>query len=162
MLNRMIGSMRRNHALEHATVSVLLSRLGPNIRLVGRAVTSGFYIYGNVPAQELEAAAAEALVRMQRGEKQLAVSPLCGTNLAVAGTLAGIAALLTVGSGNRWERMPNVLMSAMLAVLAGQPLGRLAQKHLTTDAGLADTHIVGFRHGGRGGRRYSKVETARS
>ncbi len=161
MLGRIVGSVRRNHALEHATVSVLLSRMGPNVRLVGRAVSNGFYIYGNVPQDQLESAAEEALERMQRGESHLAVSPMCGTNLAMGGTLAGLAALVTVGSGDRWERMPNVLTAAMLAMLAAQPLGRIAQKYLTTSPDLDDTNILHVRQGGSGRRRYLKVETAR-
>ena len=161
MLGRIVESVRRNHALEHATVSVLLSRLGPNVRLVGRAVSDGFYIYGNVRQDQLESAADEALERMQRGESHLAVSPLCGTNLAMGGTLAGLAALITVGSGDRWERMPNVLTATMLAVLAAQPLGRLAQKYLTTSPDLDDANILSVRQGGSGRRRYLKVETAR-
>ena len=137
--------------LEHATVSVLLSRMGPNIRLVGRAVSDGFYIYGNVHPNDLESAADEALERMQRGESHLAVSPLCGTNLAVGGVLSGLAALdCHVGSGDRWERLPTVLTSAMLAVLAAQPVGRVAQKYLTTSPDLGRTQIVGVREGGRG------------
>ena len=72
-----------------------------------------------------------------------------------------LAALVTVGSGDRWERMPNVLTAAMLAMLAAQPLGRIAQKYLTTSPDLDDTNILHVRSGGSGRRRYLKVETAR-
>ena len=37
MLNRLVGSVRRNHALEHATISILMGRLGADTRLIGRA-----------------------------------------------------------------------------------------------------------------------------
>ncbi len=162
MLDRLIGSVRRNHALEHATVAVLLSRRGPTLRLVGRASTDGFVVRGNVSQRELASAADEALARMQKGESSLAVSPLCGTNLAVGGVLAGLAATLALGSGDRWERLPTVLSSAMLALLAAQPIGHLAQKYLTTSADLRDTRIVGTRQGGKGRGRYLKVLTSRS
>jgi hypothetical protein len=82
------ASVRRNHALEHATIAILLGKVGPNTRLVGRASTDGFYIYGNVPTDKIGESAAEALARLKQGESQLAISPLCGTNLAVAGILA--------------------------------------------------------------------------
>jgi hypothetical protein len=49
----------------------------------------------------------------------------------------------------------------MLAVIAAQPLGRLAQKHLTTDPDLSDTEVVGIRQGGRGAGRFHKVDTSR-
>ena len=162
MLSRLIGSVRRNHALEHATVAVLLSRRGPTVRLVGHAASDGFYVRGNVSRRELASAADEALDRMQRGEANLAVSPLCGTNLAVGGVLAGLAATLALGSCDRWERLPTVLSSAMLAVLAAQPIGRLAQKYVTTSPDLGGTQIVGTRQGGTGRGRYIKVLTART
>lgn len=160
MLAEIVGAMRRNHALEHATVAVLMSRRGPTLRVVGRATGDGFSLYGNVQERELAEAAAEALARLQRGEAQLAVTPLCGTNLAMAGTLAGIASLLAMGSGDRWERLPNVLLGALLAVMAAQPLGRWVQQHLTTSPDLSGVRIVGIRRGGSGRGRYFKVETA--
>ena len=162
MLRDLVEAVRRNHALEHATVAVMLGRIGPQLRLVGRAVPDGFYIYGDVPERQVATSAQEALQRLQRGEAMLAVSPLCGTNLAVAGALAGVTATLaSTGSGSRWERLPVALMSALVTVLAAQPLGRWVQVHLTTSPDLRDTRITGVRRGGRGPRRYLKVETAR-
>jgi len=77
-----------------------------------------------------------------------------------------LAAMLAVGGtaqkGDRWERMPNVLTAAMLAVMAGQPLGRLAQKYLTTSPDLKATTITGLREGGNGRGRYIKIETSRA
>ncbi len=161
MLGEIIGSVRRNHALEHATISVLAGKLGHDIRLVGRATRSGFYLYGDMPADRVEESAVEALHRLRRGESHLAISPMCGTNLAVAGILAGLSSLLALGNRSRLERVPNVLLASMLAVLAAQPLGRLAQQHLTTDADLSDTELVSIRQGGRGPGRFHKVGTAR-
>jgi hypothetical protein len=161
MLGDIIGSVRRNHALEHATVSILMGRLGPGVRMVGRATGNGFYIYGDVPTDRLEESAAEGLERLKRGEASLAVSPLCGTNLAVAGLMAGASSLLALGNRSRLERLPNVLLSATVAVLAAQPLGRLVQRHITTSSDLADMEIVGIRQGEHGAARYHKVETRR-
>src|SRR3972149_11075566 len=101
MIKKTVDAVRRNHALEHATVSILMGRLGPGVRMVGRATQSGFYIYGDVPTDRLEEAAAEGLARLKRGEAGLAVSPLCGTNLAVAGLLAGGSSPLAVGTRGR-------------------------------------------------------------
>jgi len=159
MLGNIIASVRRNHALEHATVSILMGRLGPGVRMVGRATQNGFYLYGDVPTERVRESAEEGLARLKRGEAGLAVSPLCGTNLAVAGLLAGGASLLAVGNRGRLERLPNVLLSGMVAVLAAQPLGRLVQRHITTSADLADTEIVGVLQGQHGAARYHKVET---
>ncbi len=159
MLARMIAAVRRNHALEHATISILLGRLGQHTRLVGRASPNGFYIYGNVPPEKIGECAAEGLARLKQGESQLAVSPLCGTNLALAGILAGLASMLAVGNRRRLERLPNVLTAAVLAVVIAQPLGRLMQKHVTTSADLDGLEIVGVTRVGRGLIPLHKVQT---
>lgn len=161
MLGHLLGTVRRNHALEHATISVLLRRIGHDIRMVGRATRDGYYLYADVPTELVEDCTHEALRRLKAGEGYLAVSPLCGTNLAVAGALAGVASMVTMGNGRRSERLPNVVLASMMAVLAAQPLGRLVQRHLTTSPDLADTEIVGIKVGGRGGARFHKVQTAR-
>jgi hypothetical protein len=159
MLSGMIAAVRRNHALEHATVSILLGRLGQDTRLVGRATWDGFYIYGNIPADKISECAAEGLTRLKQGESQLAVSPLCGTNLAVAGILAGLASVVAVGKGRRFERLPNVLTAATLAVVGAQPLGRLVQRHVTTSAEVDGLEIVGVIPVGRGLVPLHKVKT---
>lgn len=160
MLKRLVDSVRRNHALEHATIAILLSRQGP-MRVVGRAVTDGFYIYGDVPTERLREFADEALDRLQHGEAHLAVSPLCGTNIAVAGVLAGVGSYLALGAGpRRLGGISGAIIAAMLAVLAAQPLGRLIQKHYTTSPDLAGVRIVSVRALNRRFLRVHKVRTA--
>jgi hypothetical protein len=161
MIGQTIASIRRNHALEHATIAVLANRLGRDVRLVGRATRNGYYLYGEMQADQVEVAALEALDRLRRGEAHLAVSPMCGTNLAVAGILAGLSSIVALGNRSRLERIPNVLLASMLAVLVAQPLGRIVQKHLTTDPDLSDTEVVGIKEGGRGPGRFHRVETVR-
>jgi hypothetical protein len=155
-----LASVRRNHALEHATIAVLLGKVGPNTRLVGRASTDGFYIYGNVSTDKIRESAAEALARLKGGESQLAVSPLCGTNLAVAGILAGLASLMVLGNRSRLERLPNVLMAAVVAVVGAQPLGRLVQRYVTTSPDVQGLEIVGVSAAARGLAPLHKVKTA--
>ena len=162
MLAHLIGSVRRNHALEHATIAVLLAKLGREVRMVGRATRDGYYLYADIPPALLDESTHEALARLKSGEGYLAVSPLCGTNIAVAGALTGIVSVLTMGRARKLENMPNVILAAMLAVIAAQPLGRAVQKYLTTSPDLADTEIVGIKSGGRGGGRFFKVQTART
>src|SRR5262245_3508682 len=105
MLNRIITAMQRNHALEHGTVTIMLGRPGARYRLIGRAVSDGFYIYGRVPTDLLAECAEEALARFHRGEGSLAVTPLCGTNIAVAGVLAGTLATLAMGGNRKLDRL---------------------------------------------------------
>ena len=160
MLKSLVNSVRRNHALEHATISILLSRHGPT-RIVGRAVGDGFYIYGDIPTDRLRDLADEALLRLQKGEAHLAVSPLCGTNIAVAGVLAGLGSYAAMGAGPRkLGGVSGAIMAAMLAVVAAQPIGRLVQKHYTTSPDLEGVRIVSVKL--LGGRlfRVHKVRTA--
>jgi hypothetical protein len=163
MLGDLVGTVRRNHALEHATIAVLLRRIGHDIRMVGRATRDGYYLYADVPTEMLEDCTNEALQRLKNGEGYLAVSSLCGTNLAVAGALAGVASMVTMGSGTgrRSDKLPSVILASMMAVVAAQPVGRLVQRYLTTSPDLADTEIVGIKVGGRGGAKFHKVVTAR-
>ena len=160
MLSQFIGNVRRNHALEHATVSLLIAKLGPDLRLVGRATGDGFFIYGDIPTNTLTDCANEGLARLKRGEAFWAVTPLCGTNLATAGILAGLSSIATMGTGNRRDRLPSVMMAGILAVIVAQPLGRIVQRHITTSPDLADTEIVAIdvRRGGA----IHKVRTRRA
>ena len=161
MVGRIVRAVRRNHALEHGAVAIMLDKLGPSTRLAGRAVADGFYIYGNIPTEVIESSADEALRRFHAGEAGLAVTPLCGTNIAVAGMLTGVAALATMGGGtreSRASRFPTVCVAAMLAVIAAQPLGALVQKYITTSPDLNDAQIVGVQR--RAGGWVHKVRTA--
>lgn len=168
MRSGVIEAIRENHALEHATVALLLARTGMSLRLVGRATANGFYLYGNLPTEMVSEAAHEALLRLKSGESHLAVSPLCGTNLAVAGILAGLASLLALGTNDynglfgRWRRLPDVLTAAVIAVVAAQPLGRLMQRHITTSAQVQNLQIVDIVAGSYGVIRYHKITTRRT
>ncbi len=143
MLQSWLDAVRRNHALEHATVAVLLARHGPR-RLAGRASGDGFFILGDIEEGELTSSAYEALERLQRGESSLAVSPLCGTNIAVAGFLAAAAATAVLaGNRERGGGFSNAFAAAMLGVMAAQPLGRLVQKYVTTRADVEMLEITG-------------------
>jgi len=141
-ITKALERTRRNHALEHATVGVLLQRLGPTIRLVARSTPHGFYIYGQLPTDAIRAAVEEALARLQAGERELAISPLCGTNVAVAGLLAGLSSLAVTGSLRRpLDRLVGAVLAGTFAVLLAQPIGRLAQARLTTSADVTGLQV---------------------
>lgn len=154
----MLNAIRQNHALEHATVALLLTRLEGKVRLVGRAGLTGFYIYGDIPTETLEEAAREGLRRLQEGEKDLAVSPMCGTNVAVAGFCAGIAAMIAGRGSKGLTKFNRVINASVIAVLAAQPLGRLAQKYITTTPDLDNVSIARVVKRGEGKRTRHKVE----
>lgn len=134
---------RRNHALEHATIHVLSGRI-KSARLAGRSSDSGFVLIGNVPTAEVERAAQEALTRMQKGERRLALHPNCGTNLVTAGaltTFSGWLGLRTTDKPVSLDRLSFTMALMMLAILISQPLGMALQKHFTTKDEPGDLEI---------------------
>jgi hypothetical protein len=145
-----IQSIRRNHALEHATIH-LLSRKHPQTQIIGRSDRRGFYLYGELPTDEIYSTAQEALERLRSGEHRLAIHPNCGTNLVTAALLAGLASFASLSGASKedWrariERLPLAIFMTTLALIIAQPLGRSAQKHLTTDSDPGRLEIIGIR-----------------
>lgn len=160
-----LSRIRRNHALEHATIHVL-SRRFPKKNLIGRSDPSGFYIYGNISTETLQESVVEALTRLRRGERHLAIHPNCGTNLVTSAALAGSASFFALmGSRDedwrdRLERLPLAVMATVVALIAAQPLGRLAQERLTTIADPGDLEIIAIDPLQRGGMCLHHVRTS--
>jgi len=73
--------LRKNHALEHATINVLEERYGQGMFYSGMAQENGFFIRGRGDIWEVEEAAREGLFRLQQGEENLAVHNRCGTTI---------------------------------------------------------------------------------
>jgi hypothetical protein len=135
---------RRNHALEHATLKLLTTR-NPHRMMAGYSNASGIFILGKVSTEELQEALSEAEQRLRKGESSLAIHPGCGTNLSVAGILAGSLAWLgslrnQKGLGGKLGRLPNMIALATIGVLLSQPLGPWL--HITTEADLGTLHVT--------------------
>ncbi len=154
-----VTTLRQNHALEHATIALLMRKIGAGSRLMGRATTNGFYIYGGASTEEVSQAAEEGLARLKQGEHNLAVSPLCGTNLVATALLTGLGAMMAMRGKKRTNRLPQVLLATLTAATLAQPLGRLAQKHLTTSADVASLGIAEITAKGKGMRTRHKIRT---
>lgn len=127
-------AIRRNHALEHATIHVLTERL-PGVRLVGRSDWGGFTLYGPVETTQVSDAVSTAMARLNAGEKGLAVHPQCGTNLATGFVLAGLASSAALGGRrrSRLEKSFQFLVGVGAALALAQPLGTGVQRAITTD-----------------------------
>jgi len=138
------ATVRRHHAIEHATVTILTER-NPSLRLIGRSDTTGFNIYGEVDKDELNDAARRALARLQNGESALAIHPRCGTNLVVAGLLTALAAILAIGRKPRLDRIPNVILATTFAAFVAQPLGATLQARVTTSPDARGARIAAIR-----------------
>lgn len=156
-----INIFRQNHALEHATIAVLLERLDKRVRMVGHAGINGFYIYGDIDTGELEEAVREGLYRLQGGEKNLAVSPMCGTNLVVTGLVAGIASMVAGKGHTGMDKFSRLVQASIIAIVVAQPLGRLAQKHITTTSEIDNVRIGRVIKLGKAGFTRHKVELLR-
>lgn len=141
-----VDRVRRNHALEHATISIITER-HPTVFLSGRSNRKGFYIFGDIDTTELESAVGEALSRLRAGEVDLAIHPRCGTNLAVAGILSGVSAALAAQMRPRQNRFSYAVLAALGALMLAPGIGTEVQRHWTTLADTADLTV------GRVGRR---------
>jgi hypothetical protein len=142
----LIARMRRNHALEHATIHVLSEKRYPT-NVVGRSTFNGYYLYGNLSTELVIEAAHEAYDRLMAGEHQLAIHPNCGTNLVTAGSLAGLATFAVLGNSKKrgLNMLPNALLAATAALILAQPIGPRLQAHVTTLADLGDMTIKDVR-----------------
>lgn len=137
-----IRRTRRNHGLEHATITLLTPR---GYRLSGRSDDHGFVLLGPVPTEQVEWAAGEALRRMQNGEHGLAVHPNCGTNLVTTGFLASIVGLVGLAGTSRraaLDRLPLTMTLMMFVILFGPLLGMNLQRHFTTEGDPGDLEIA--------------------
>jgi hypothetical protein len=147
----MLSRVRRNHALEHATLHVLSER-HPHLKLMGRASLWGFYIYGSLSAGEVLAAAQEGLLRLKSGQRNMALHPQCGSNFVVAGGFAGLGAFLVL-DGSRIRRetnflrrlayLPLVCAVATLGIILAGFVAPLFQSLVTTKADVGDLCVLG-------------------
>lgn len=151
----LLARLRRNHALEHATIHIL-SRRHQGMRVVGRSTPQGFLLYGDLPTERVLVAAKEAVRRLRDGERQLAVHPSCGTNFVASGVLSGLGAFAVLTPRRRdWRewlrRLPVVFLVGTLGVMVGQQLGPVLQMAVTTDPDIGEAQVTGIVREERGG-----------
>ena len=142
----LVAAIRRNHALEHATMNVLSERR-PNLRLVGRSDWAGFTLYGMVDTDGVAAAVSTALQRLLAGESRLAIHPRCGTNVATGVVLAGLASYVALSSRrkSRWRKALRMFLGLIAALALAQPLGIKLQECITTSPDVTGLHVVSIR-----------------
>ena len=153
MLKQLISRVRRNHALEHATIHVLSERVH-RFGVQGNATWGGYYLnlYGDVDLAAVEESAREALRRMKAGQNQLAIHPNCGTVLlttATLTTLTGQAVFAVEQKRARLDRLdmgsflailPTAVLAVVFAIIVSRPMGMYLQT-FTTDGQPGDLHI---------------------
>ncbi len=135
--------LRRNHALEHATIVVMMER-EPGRKLNGFSTDDGFFVQGVRSIAEVESAAREALRRLRDGEKGLAIHRNCGTTIVAANLLAAVFFLGALGLGfvlgGQWLYLM-IVGGVVLAFVLRVPLSLLLQRFVTTDADLTNVEV---------------------
>ena len=133
--------IRQNHALEHATVTIL-TREQPGLLVNARSSTRGFIIFADLDVTLVRACCDEALKRLRGGEADLAIHPNCGTNLAVGTSLAMAGSLFGLTALRPRTRVASAMLSGLAGLMVARPLGQVVQRHVTTMAELRDVWIL--------------------
>ena len=145
--------IRQNHALEHATVTILSGKI-EDLRVSARSNSHGFVIFGTVDLEKVHAAAEEALARLQAGESELAIHPNCGTNVAVGLIGTGLSWLVASMPMRPRARLLAAGVGMTGAALLARPFGTVVQRHVTTLHDLQGVRICDMRR-----RRYFGLST---
>ena len=140
----LILETRRNHALEHATLHILARKY--HTSMAGHSNPTGFFLLGDVTAEDISSAASEAMARLLAGESGLAVHPGCGTNLATTALLSGTFGWMPLrGARSTFWRVwliPLAVVFAAFGYWLSKPLGPWLQKYITTEADLGGMQII--------------------
>lgn len=135
--------LRRNHALEHATIAVMLEK-EPGRPLSGFSTDDGFFVQGVRSLDEVETASRVALSRLKDGEKKLAIHRNCGTTIVAANLLAAFFFLAAVGLGvylgGQWLYLL-IVAGVVLSLLLRVPFSLLLQRFVTTEADLTNAEV---------------------
>ena len=134
--------LRRNHALEHATIVVMMQR-EPGRRFNGFSDGDGFFVQGVRSTDDVDGAAREALKRLRAGEKGLAIHRNCGTTIVAANMLAAVFFVVALGVGLYlgWPLYLLILGGVALSLLLRVPLSLLLQRFVTTDSNLSNVEV---------------------
>ncbi len=153
---------RRNHALEHATLHVLADKY-PTKPMAGHSNPTGFFILGNLPTEDVQAAVQQALTRLRAGESELAIHAGCGTNMATSALVAGTFAWFVLRGARttlgRIIRLPLAIAFALVGSVVSQPLGPVIQQKITTDANMGNLQVLDVRPAMSGRMQAHRVRT---
>lgn len=138
LLNR---KTRMNHALEHGTLNVIEERHGPS-GISGRAFDNGFALDGITDAESVISASEEALVRLSKGERGLAVRRRCSTTETLVSMISAVFFLFLLFLAGRLALVP-VIISLTAAWILGPAASKTVQLLITTDPEVGGLEITG-------------------
>jgi hypothetical protein len=144
LVREVVRRTRQHHAIEHATIHLLAAQ-HPRQNFSGYSDPLGFTLYGDVTEEEVRRTVGNALLRLQAGERELAIHPNCGTNLATSGVVATMAAFVgSAGKRKLFDRFVTALLLVVIALVMSRPLGYRLQE-VTTLADVADRWVAEIR-----------------
>ena len=157
-----INKIRRNHAVEHATVAVMVED-GLHGLVAGYATSNGFWLFSKAGNQEVMNASKNALARLCHGENNLAVSKNCGTNIALTVIMTDLAFQLyrRVTKSKSSDLGPRILIAAA-SIAISNPLGLKIQQYFTTLSDVSQVRIIKVNSYKFGKMYLHKVNTAQS
>jgi hypothetical protein len=135
----------------------MLARQYDDKTLAGHSNPTSFYLFGEMTTQDVRDAVNEAMTRLRAGEKELAIHPGCGTNLATSMVLPATLALFPF-QGSRSSRgrlllLPIAVVFGILGFFLSKPLGPWLQRNVTTQADLGDMRVTEILHVRKGVHR---------
>lgn len=134
-------NLRKNHALEHATINVIEKETGRKGYLSGYARENGFYIFGQIDPDFLLEASKIGREKLIMGEVDYAIHDRCGTSIGVASFLTVLFFIILIILTSSFNLFL-LIFAILLGQILGPPLGKITQKYFTTDTEVKDLRIV--------------------
>ena len=151
--------LRQNHALEHATITILQQH-DPRVRIIARSTSRGFRLYGTARADEVRLAVDEAMRRLRGGESHLAIIQRCGTTVAVGVLLGTLGLWLSEFMRSPRQKIALGIATSLAIAVSSQPVGLLAQRHITTESELGGLRVSAVKGRTLGKKNWLEVVTA--
>lgn len=136
-------NLRRNHAIEHATINVLEQSAGHRLNVSGLSKEDGFYISGIQDPEMVEDAAIRSLNLLKEGKCQLAIHKRCGTDLAIANFASALIFLFLLFTTGMFSII-NIVIALLLSNLVSPYLGEYVQRYFTTSCDVKNMEIDGL------------------
>lgn len=136
-------NIRRNHAIEHATINVLEQSAGYQLNISGLSKEDGFYITGIQNPQMVEDAAIQGLNLLKQGNCQMAIHRRCGTDMAIANFVSALIFLILLFTTGMFSFL-SIIIALFLSNLISPYLGEYVQKYFTTSCDVMNMEIVGL------------------
>lgn len=134
-------NLRKNHALEHATINVIEKEIGRKGVLSGYARENGFYVFGQIDPHIVFEASEIGREKLLNGEEDYAIHDRCGTSIGVASFLTIIIFIILIILSSSLNLFL-LILAILLGQILGPPLGKIVQKYFTVDTDVKDIRIV--------------------